>query len=115
MIQVPQAELPHQDLAPKLAGKVHGNKTISLADAANEFKIPDLAQCFRQKLDAMWGREITESICGPLEDFVHTHIKVYQSVAFYYRPFQQQSKVEKVLLRCVDSWRASKESLIHNI
>ncbi len=115
-LQIPKVPTFHQDLIPKLAGKVRGNKTITLNDAEKEFEVPNLARLFRERLDIMWGgEEIIEKVCGSVEEFGRTCIKVYQSIAFYYRPFQQPQEVKKHLLRCTNAWRASREARTHHI
>jgi hypothetical protein len=88
------------DLAPKLAGEQR-QKALSLADAQVEYRIRDLAKCFRRYLETVWGTDLTETICGTAAEFAHkVHIKVYNSVSYRYQPFQKPNEVDKQLLRC---------------
>ena len=115
-IQVPEIPKPLYSLTPpRLAGQSRTKKAITLTDAEKVFKVPDLRRLFREQLDIMWGSKNTEGICGVREDFGKIRIKVYQSIAYYYRPFQRPQAVEKQLLRCTNLWRASKKEKVHDI
>ena len=113
--RIPVVPVPRQNLTPKHAGAGH-KKPMSLVQVQEEFGIPDLAKHFRERLEKLWGAEIMEKVCGPASDFLRTvSVKVYPSITFYYRPFQQPLEVEKQLLRCSNDWRASKKDRTHDI
>jgi hypothetical protein len=108
---IPEKPSPLFDLTSKLAGE---QKVLSLAHAKTEYGIPDLPKLLRRYLEAEWGVQLADAACGI--DFENrVKIKIYNSVAYSYRPFQKPYEVAKQLLRCTPKWRKLKNGLTHNI
>lgn len=74
------------------------------------FGIRDLAQCFKDRMVEQWGEDLFRSIGGEDWDYARrTLIWVYNSVVYYYQPFQRRLEVAKHLLRCTFKWRNGRE------
>ena len=99
-----------------LAGKAPNMHPLSLREAATRFGINDLATIFRHRIVDMWGPYLAERILGHAETYAdNVFIKVYNSVANFYQPFQRQLQVQKHLIHCVRTGNGKSTPITHTM
>ena len=86
---------------PKVAGRNKACGKLTVGEVEQRFNLRRFGEALDRYLDCLWGPELVNAVCGPIgarEGTVRIHI--YNSVVYYYQPFQQLKEVVKVFLKC---------------
>jgi hypothetical protein len=96
--------------SPRLGGAAG---LISIAEAEVWCGIPDLDLCFQNWLVEKWGIDLVTRKVGLGSQTVR--IKVYNSVSYWYQPFQHPEEVVKQILRFAKTGKNSGKATAHMI
>ena len=88
-------------LPPKVAGRNRILGKLTIGEIEQKLHVRRFGEVLNRYLEEQWGPELVRAVCGPLGAREGTvRIQVYNSVVFYYQPFQQPKEVKKVFLKC---------------